>query len=320
MEFNPLSILGSMIGALTVAGLLAWVRRPRLVVLVPKTFSYSEITDRGQLVEITVFNRSFKTEESIDLTLNPRMSYSMLGANSQDVSVEKNRVRIVRIAPSDEVTALLIVENGDFRPDDIIQTVSKETKGKTVSRLEEVSPTGPQRVMLLFWIVAFPTMMYAGYLALDKILTRPAVETTAQKNEKEKAPKVGNWTIDPIYAAVDGKLLHDFQSGRIAVVIGTPSGKGDITTIPFRFSNSTAQTVTASLTASTNESAKRIPSYQLTSSNIHIVPGGTEERTAKVIVPTKSANLSDRSVFIEVYLQSIDGDTLKIRQEYLAGG
>jgi hypothetical protein len=318
MEFNPLSVVGSMVGALAVAGLLAWVRKPRLVVLVPKTFSYSQITDRGQLVEITVFNRSFKTEEAIDVTLNPTMTYHMLGANSQDVSVDKNRIKIVRIAPSDEATTLVIVENGNFKPDDIVQTVSKETKGKTVSRLEEVSPTGPQRVGLLFWIVAFPAMLYAGYLGIDKFLTTSTLATISASTS-DKQVTVGAWTVDPVYARVGGRLLEDFKSGKIAVGMGTPNAKGDVVTIPFKFVNGGTQTVTATLAVNTNESAKRMPSYELRTSDIHIAGGGVEQRSAKVIIPAQSASVSDRTVFIDVHLESTDGDSLKIRQEYLSG-
>jgi len=317
MEFNPLSVVGSMVGALTVAGLLAWVRKPRLVVLVPKTFSYSEITDRGQLVEITVFNRSFKTEEAIDVTLNPTMAYHMLGANSQDVSVEKNRIKIVRIAPSDEATALIIVENGNFKPDDIIQTVSKETKGKTVSRLEEVSPTGPQRVGLLFWIVAFPAILYLGYLGVDKLLSSTNHAALIARTPDEQV-KVGNWIVDPIYVRVGGRFLDDFKSGKIAVAMGNPSAKGDVVTIPFKFINTGTQTVSAALTANTNQSAKRIPAHELRIDSIHVAGGGVEQRSVKVIIPAQSPSVSDRTVFINVHLKSTNGDSLQIEQEYLS--
>ena len=47
MNIQPLSIFLTVIGGLLVAGLLGWVRRPRLVVFVPRLFSHSRISDKG---------------------------------------------------------------------------------------------------------------------------------------------------------------------------------------------------------------------------------------------------------------------------------
>lgn len=140
MQFNPISIVLTLVGGLLLAAILGWIRRPRLAVFVPRTFSYNQLSDKGQLVEVTVFNRGFKTEENIDVTLNPALNYELVGANSPDAVVEKNRLKMTRIAPADEITILLNVENGVFKPDDIVQTVSKETNGITVTKLEDVPP------------------------------------------------------------------------------------------------------------------------------------------------------------------------------------
>ena len=69
MNFQPLSILLTIIGGLILAGLLGWIRRPRLVVFVPRLFSHSRISDKGQIVEISIMNRGFKTEEAVELSL-----------------------------------------------------------------------------------------------------------------------------------------------------------------------------------------------------------------------------------------------------------
>ena len=94
MTFNPLTLVLTILGGLIVAGILGWIRKPRLCVLVPRMFSYSQLTDKGQLVELTIFNRGFKTEESIEVTLNPSLKYEMLGASSQDATLVKNKLVI----------------------------------------------------------------------------------------------------------------------------------------------------------------------------------------------------------------------------------
>ncbi len=87
MPLNPLTVILTIVGGLIVAAIVGWVRKPRLVVLVPRMFSYSQLTDRGQLVEISILNRGFKTEESVEVTLGSALSYEMLGSNSQDVKL-----------------------------------------------------------------------------------------------------------------------------------------------------------------------------------------------------------------------------------------
>jgi hypothetical protein len=322
MQFNPLSFLLPIVGALIVAGLLAWVRRPRLVVLVPNMFSYSEITRQGgQVVEITVFNRGFKTEEVIDVTLNPRMSYEVLGANSQDVSVEQNRMKITRIAPSDEVSALLIVENGDFKPDDIIQTTSKETKGVRVKHLADVPPTGTQRAFLLAVFVGFPAVMYAGWLGLDWAFNKPlppAVAAIAGKSVDAPA-KSDNWIIGDNYRSLNRQLFQDVVGGKVKVIVGSPTRKGDVATIPFKLTNTGTQTVEAMISVNSNATGTRSPSGEARKSGIFVRPRTTEERLLKVIIPAKATSIDDRTVYMEAFLESITGDSLQMKQAYVVG-
>jgi hypothetical protein len=322
MQFNPLSFVLAIVGGLIIAGLLGWVRRSRLVVLVPNMFSYSQITMKGgQLVEITVFNRGFKTEELIDVTLNPKMTYEMLGSNNQDVSVEQNRLKIVRIAPSDEVTALLIVENGDFKPDDIIQTTSKESKGFRVAQLADVTPTGPQRAFLLGVFVGLPALMYAGYLGLDLAFNKPPKAVAAVAVKEVKQPlKAGNWHIPDFYESKTSDLFNSTMSGKITVTVGTPTSKGDITTIPFKLTNTGTETVQAMIEVNSNATGNRIPAYELSKRDIYVRAGGTEERSLRVVIPAKLASKADRTVYMEVFLQSLTGDTLKMKQAYIVGG
>src|SRR5215204_6416118 len=166
-QFSPIALAATVVGGLLVAALLGWIRKPRLIVLVPRSFSYSQITDRGQLVEISMFNRGFKTEENVEMTLNHALRYELLGSNSQDSKVAGNKVVVPRIGPSDEVTVLLLVEGGEFKKDDIVQCLSKENKGQLASKLDEVTPTGPQRISIVGMFVAVPALLYGLTFLLD---------------------------------------------------------------------------------------------------------------------------------------------------------
>lgn len=313
-EINPLSILLTIIGGLSVAALLGWIRKPRLVTLMPRTFSYSHITDKGQLVEISVFNRGFKTEENIDVTLNPSYSYELLGANSQDVLIDKNRIKISRIGPSDEITTLIIVEGGVFKTDDILQTLSKETKGNTVSKLEEVSPTGQQRVALIALFVAIPVSLYVGYISMNKFIgsiSTPLIE-------KKVNTIVQGWKVPPHNILASPKIFSDFESKKISTEIGTPSINGDILSLPILVSNKTDGVIKYNLSMTTVSSEKKIPSYDRRISDVIVIPGATEKRKIDVIIDD-SLGEAGRTVFIELWLQSMaeDESLQQLTQEYI---
>lgn len=320
MSFNPLVVLLTIIGGLVVAGLVGWIKKPRLVVLVPRTFSYSQITERGQLVEVTVFNRSFKTEEDIDVTLNPQLSYEMLGSNSQDASVTKNRIRISRIGPSDEVTVLLMVENGVFKPDDITQTLSKETKGKTVSKLEEVPPTGSQRIGLVAFLIGVPVFLYAGFLGLESVLQNtPLVQSTDDQrvDRDEKRHEASRAWIIPRYArSASPALYSEFISGKLTATLGTPARRGDIVTVPLRVNNETSRVIKFDLSMTTASSEKRIPSYERRQYDVVVLPGQSEERSIKVVIPEKATNPAERWIFVELSLDDMAGGSLHLKQRH----
>ena len=160
-------MVATVIGGLIVASLLGWIRKSRLIVLMPRSFSHSQLTERGQLVELSIFNRGLKTEESIELILSHMLKYELVGSNHQDARVLTNKVMIPRIGPSDEVTVLLMVEHGTFRKDDIVQCLSKETKGKVVSKLDEVGFTGSQRIFIVALVVVGVGLIYGFPYVID---------------------------------------------------------------------------------------------------------------------------------------------------------
>lgn len=318
MLLNPLTIALTVIGGLVVAGLLGWIRKPRLVVLVPRMFSYSQLTDRGQLVEISVFNRSFKTEEAVDVTMSHMLSYEMLGSNSQDVSVVGNKIQIARIGPADEVTVLLMVEQGTFKRDDIVQCLSKETKGKVVSKFEEVPPTGPQRVGLVAGLVGLPMLMYAATFGLDYLFERSRPVLANAGLEASQSIEVNGWKLNRAYSIASPGLFKDFSTGRIVVAMLPMSKKGDIVTVPVKLQNATDQVLRVDINMMTAASSKRFKSYELTTGEIVLVPGKSNEQSLRVVVPEATADPNEQLVFIEAFVRNTDNDSLILKTTKLA--
>lgn len=313
MQFNPLTIVLTIVGGLVVAGLLGWIRRPRLVVLLPRTFSYSQIANQGQLAEISVFNRGFKTEESIDVALNHLLTYELLGSNSQHVQLDGNRLKISRIGPSDEVTALLLVEKGSFGKSDIVQCLSKETKGALVSRLDEVPPTGMQRVALVAGGILVPLSMYGFTVGVDYYFER-RTEMSAQTGEKNSREiTIGSWQVSRGYRTASPALFAHLSSGAITVEIGQTSSRGDITSVPVKLINKTDQVLRFNVDMTTANSSKRFKSFELTTGEVVVVPNRTEERTVKVVVPEGSKDRNERMIFLSAFIQNISGESLILK-------
>ena len=315
MPFNPQTIVLTVIGGLIVAGLIGWIKRPRLIVLVPRMFSYSQITDRGNLVELSVFNRGFKTEEAIDVTLNHTLVYEIVGSNSQDVTVKDNKLQISRIGPSDEVTVLLLVEGGVFKPDDIAQCLSKETKGRVVSKLEEVSPTGSQRVGLVGALIGVPLLLYAGTYGIDYLVASTKQGAPAAALEKSPVVEAHGWKIPRYYETTSQGLLKNFTEGRISVSISPTSRNGEWVAVPIRISNSTDKVLKVSVSMLTAASASKLKSYEMSTGEIVLTPGHSEERSIRVVIPTTASSEAERTVFVEGFIRDMDADSLSIKTE-----
>lgn len=313
MEFNPIALASTIVGGLIVAALIGWIRKPRLIVLVPRSFSYSQITDRGQLVEISVFNRGFNTEETIDVTLNHAMRYELVGSNSQEVRVSGNKITIPRVGPSDDVTVLLLVEQGTFKSNDIIQCLSKETKGRTVEKVENIPPNGPQRISIVGGFVVIPFFLYGLTFGMDYVLAVLKPLPSGMTDLMKQAPMdVGDWKIPSFYKG-NSLLLEPFVAGKINASVGVITRKGDVATIPVTVTNHTDEVLTASFSINSAGSAKRFKSFELRTDEFIVVPGKSETRSIRVVVPETSSSLAERTAFIDAHLKNMTGQTLSFQ-------
>lgn len=316
MSFNPLTLLATLVGGLVLAGLLGWVRRPRLVVLVPRLFMHSEVAVKGQLVEVSVFNRGFKTEEAVEVTLNHSLRYELLGSNNQDVRLSGNKILAPRIGPSDEVSVLLLVEVGAFKQEDIVLCLSKDTKGVVVAKPEMVPPTGQQRIGLIAFFVLVPTLLYAASLGLDYAfeVLNPGAKAAIARAEKRESLDIRGWKV-PWFEVDKPGLFTDFKGGAISAVVGTPTRKGDVASIPVSVSNSTQRVIRYSLEMNSAGSAKRFKSYELFVSDVIVTPGAAAQRSVNVIIPQTSGTIAERTAFISVRLTDLEGDSLGLQTQ-----
>ncbi len=248
------------------------------------------------------------------MTLNHALRYELLGSNNQDAKVVTNKVFVPRIGPSDEVTVLLLVEGGAFKKDDIVQCLSKENKGQLVSKLDEVTPTGPQRISIVGMVVVMPALLYGLTFLLDVVSNYTRTGTVATAVGSRAPLNVGGWQV-PWFQIDRSELLSDFKNGKISVAVGAISKKVDIASIPLRFTNQTTEILKVTATVTSARSSSRFKSYELTASDIVLVQGKPEEKVFRVVIPERSALVGERTVFIEVDLSTMSGKTLSFKRE-----
>ncbi len=316
IAFSPLALVGTIVGGLVVAGLLGWVRRQQLVILVPRLFSHSQITDRGQLVEVTIFNRGFKTEEAVEVTMNHVLRYELIGSNDQDVTVKDNKIFAQRIGPSDDVTVILLVEPGTFKQDDIVRCLSKDTKGTIVSKLEQVPPTGPQRIRIIGFLVAVPALLYGASLLIDYAVgvLNPETKVAIERAKQRESIEIQGWKI-PWYEADRSRLFADLKDGAISVLVGASSQNGDVASIPVSVINHTKNVIKFSVEMNSAGSSKRFHSFELATYGIVVTPGSIEQRSISVVIPKSSRNPAERTAFIDVNLSDLDGNLLSLHTQ-----
>lgn len=311
MNFQPFSILLTLLGGLAVAGILGWIRKPRLVVFVPRLFSHSRISDKGQIVEISVLNRGFKTEEQIELSLNPQLHYELIGSNNPDATLNGAKLAIPRIGSSDDCSVLLQADHGKFSHEDIVNCLSKESKGKVTTKLEELPLTAQQRVNVVVFFVIIVAVGALLFLSIDSILETLDPDAAARSEEKPaSAPlqkhDLQGWNISDIYE--DKAIYKYIVTKDLQIAMGTVTHRGQTLSIPITVANRTPEVFSLTAWTSSPVDDSGIDYERLRLSNRVIFPKGIFKYTLYAATGTAEA---EKTALVQVWLTSEAGEMLK---------
>lgn len=143
---------------------------------------------------------------------------------------------------------------------------------------------------------------------------------TPEKTPKEIAVEVEQtrgWNLASFYKKADNKLYVALTSGKLIVDIGKLSAKGDVVSVPFKFTNNSDKVVSVMFEAITSTEDKRTPRYQQRITDVIVFPGKTVDRSINVIIPAKSTN-EERTIFAEVFVQDSDTESIKMNRSFIA--
>lgn len=301
MSVHPMTIVFTLVGGLILAGVLGWIRKARLVVFVPRLFSHSEISEKGQIAEISIMNRGFKTEEGVELLLNPAMHYELLGSNNPDALLIRNKLCVPRIGSADDCSILLQVENGKFTHTDIVSCLSKETKATIATKLENVPVTAQQRVGMIIFFGLFSVLILAGYNYFFG--PKESAQTVATDEDAHQG-----WNISQIFARAENSIYQSIVSKQVKVQTGKPTIQDGVLQVPITVNNNSDGPLTLSMSISGT-----LPQGDVAFSRrmIHdrlLLPNDVIETALDAAVPNE---IGRQAVVLEFFLRTPEGESLK---------
>lgn len=312
MNIQPVAIILTLIGSLVVAGILGWIRRPRLVVFVPRLFSHSKISDNGQIAEVSIMNRGFKTEEAIVLSLNPHLHYELVGSNNPESELIGSRLSIPRIGAADDCSVLLQIERGKFTYEDIVNCLSKETKAIVVTKLENIPVTAQQRVALTAFMLVLLFLATLLITSIDRAFEEEKSKIAETKNEPDPIAKQldhQNWVVRDIYQ--QGSVYEKFLAKELTVTLVSVELKERFIRIQLIVSNKSNEIITLGLSASGSALQKNVPYGERVVSDKLMFPNTSSSHLLIVEVAKDDPN---PGAIIEFSLEGESGDILRGRQ------
>ena len=191
-------ILVGIVSSLTIIFLTYIFKRRQLYVATENLYRTSEISDKGTLCEISIFNRGRQTEEDIKVSLDNSLKYELVAFNDSNMSLENNLIKINRLHKMSKVSILLLVEHGDFSYKQILQVDSKTEKGKIIKNAEQVPPNVFDLLSVFFIIIPiFGLAYYLGYQKKDIDILKNKIEKVEVQNSK--IDRVRNYKENNIY-------------------------------------------------------------------------------------------------------------------------
>lgn len=224
---SPSIVSGSVIAGLTVAAILSFLNRRQLFVIVPRMFSYSEVSS-GQIVELTVLNRGRKTEEDVEVQLSPKLSYTIIATTLPSLELtDQGFIKLRRLAKGEDVSIVLSTEGGEFTRDSVLSVTSKETKGEVKNKIEESQEAPPLAIALslAFIFLFMPTVGYFfGNVFVDEIWPEIHPKSKIERKISEDLAKSGWEGIDKFLQAIP-KQGDEFKW---PIAISFPKRSGDL--------------------------------------------------------------------------------------------
>jgi hypothetical protein len=234
-EKIAIGIIVTLSGAL----LIYIFRLRQLYVLIPRLFSVSNLLENSKLVEVRIFNKSKISEEDIIVSLDSEISCELVGSTCESLSMINNKIKIPRVSPGDDYSALLSIEKGDLTKEKILSITSKNTKGKVLSKLEDLPPNFGNVILMILLFIAFATAPIAGIEYYQNYKKETAINSLKILVKK-------NWSDYERYAT--SNFRKNYSDGEFPIYLSDVKRKKQNIMITFRLINKSASEMEVSKT------------------------------------------------------------------------
>lgn len=283
-----LYLLASIIGGVSVFLITQSLTRRRLYMVVPKLFNFSELSDDGKVIEFSIINRGSRTEDDILVKLSPGLFCTLLASNDPSLEIVNGEVKISRLSGGDEVSAVLLVEGGEFSKETVASFSSKECKGKLVENTKDSlksNPSGTMRgIATLITICIFSCIgFWYGVLASETGLWYKLYD----KNVPSSVAKSG-WNDAGEFLST--KYYQHSSSKTFPCDMKAYSYEDELLTVTYLLKNDAKHRVEFTLNlASTNRNVKSNLDEDTFETNILVFPLQTTEKSLSIFL-AKDAN------------------------------
>lgn len=240
------TILTTVIGALCIAAIFAALKSRWLYVIAPRLYLNTPLSD-GQIVSLTISNVGLLAEEDVALTLRPGCKFELIATSKSTLAVSGKTLSLPKLARSESVNVLILVEGKSFDPSDIDSIESKATKGKVVESKEKATALWQSFIALpiVFGLLAVP-FVFGTFVGSEMKVS--AVQYLNEKLEffgQSKQLAGYKNQITEKYASMAGGLAGATKDRRIGIDVQEIVRRGEVLSVSIKISNNTKQVIVA---------------------------------------------------------------------------
>jgi len=229
-------IFATVIGALTIAGILAAIKSRWLYVVAPKLYLNTPISD-GQIISIDIRNAGLTAEEDVAVTFRQACKFELIGTSKSSLQVSGKTISVSKLSRLESITVVLLIEGKAFDSIDIESVESKSAKGRVVESKDKATAIWQNFVafpiVAILLIIPFIFGTYVGAEAKTNAIGYISEKLELFGDQKQLAGYKTSFRS----TAIDDVFKGVLEDRRIIIEITEIVRRGDLLTVNTRITN-----------------------------------------------------------------------------------
>ena len=260
----------------------------QLYIVVPTLYGYSDLTSKGKVFEVKLYNKSLQMEEDIQVTMPSDFSYSIIATDNNAVKLESNLIHLSRLGAGESVSVLLLAEGGDNQTLLSHHVSSKTTTGKFVENINLLPGNfGKQFVSLIVMLLFLGGLSFA----FDKCLEYTSAKSRAMRaNIVDSYSDISSYGWKGLEFYIDSDIASSYSKSELPIHYNSMSVKDAVYTLNFTATNKTAIPFSiGAFVASTDDTVK----FESISTESYNITALDPMQSKQIILKIKVQNAAD---------------------------